>query len=143
MSIIYQAQNKTSSNKGRFINSTTTSHAAKTFPWFDIALWLLIVVLLVYISMAYFPKFKKHWVKPTVVSTIASPQIVRMNEAEYQSKHKLTGVFLSEQEKIALINNHYYHLGDTLDGMQIVRIELNRVLLRNNNQKLILSQQTA
>ena len=46
----------------------------------------------------------------------------------------LEGVFLSENEKLAMINHHTYHEGDNVHGMQIVNIAFDQVTLKNNNR---------
>ncbi len=137
MSIIYQAHKKGSSK------DTFARPVIRSFPWFDVALWLLVFILLIYTSVVYFPKVKKYFSTPFFATKIAPPITLKLiNEADYQNKHKVTGVFLADNDKIALINHHYYHLGDNLDGMQIVQIDLNDVTVRNEHQKFILSQQT-
>ena len=135
MSIIYQAHKKSGASN----NTKMGLRSPRSFIWFDIGLWLLIAVLLMYTSIAYFPKVKKHLAKP-----VPHPAIILnlINEADYLNKHKLTGVFLSNQENVALINNHYYHLGDVIDGMKVAHIDLNNVTLTSDHQKFVLSQQT-
>jgi hypothetical protein len=61
-----------------------------------------------------------------------------MNPTDYKSSHVLGGVYLSNEEKIALINNKFFHLGDTVDGMKLVSIEANRIILRYADNALIL-----
>jgi hypothetical protein len=63
----------------------------------------------------------------------------KINQAEFKTKHTLNGVYLSTDEKIALINNQFFHLGDLVDGMKIVSIESNRIILRHADNALILS----
>jgi hypothetical protein len=48
----------------------------------------------------------------------------------------LEGVFLSENEKLALINHHAYHEGDTVNGMQVINIAFDKVTLKNNTHSI-------
>ena len=66
------------------------------------------------------------------------PVVASLPETEYRGKFILNGVFLSDDEKVALINNQSYHVGDTLDGMKIVGIDLNSVKFKLSNQILVL-----
>jgi hypothetical protein len=46
----------------------------------------------------------------------------------------LNGVMISGDEKVALINNQAFHLGDVVDGMRIVAIEFNNIKLQSGNE---------
>jgi hypothetical protein len=50
----------------------------------------------------------------------------------------LDGVFLSDKEKLAMINHRAYHEGDLINGMQIVSIAFDEVTLKNNARSLTL-----
>ena len=65
-----------------------------------------------------------------------TPPASMLNEAEFKNKHILNGVFLSHQENIALINNQAFHVGDTVENMEIVNISLNQVTLRDGKNTL-------
>lgn len=65
-----------------------------------------------------------HQQSPVLLPTIVESQ-------EQRTKWTLNGVLISGTEKIALINNQPYHLGDIIDGMKIVEIEMNTVKLQN------------
>lgn len=49
----------------------------------------------------------------------------------------LNGVFLSENERVAMINQQYLHKGDMINGMQLLKITANKVILRNADQELV------
>lgn len=58
--------------------------------------------------------------------------------ASSQNRLMLNGVLISDEQKIALINNQPYHLGDMVDDMEIVSIELNTVTLKNAFHTMVL-----
>lgn len=50
----------------------------------------------------------------------------------------LEGVFLSDTEKLAMINHHPYHVGDHVNGMQVINIAFDQVTLANQNRSVTL-----
>ena len=62
--------------------------------------------------------------QPVVVKIAAAPRLM------------LDGVFLSEKEKLAMINHHSYHEGDMINGMQVVSIGFDEVELKNNARSI-------
>ena len=55
-----------------------------------------------------------------------------------KTKYVLNGVFLSDQLKLAMINNKSFHLGDTIGDMKITSIDPYTVELQNEKQSLVL-----
>jgi hypothetical protein len=55
-----------------------------------------------------------------------------------KGKLTLNGVLLADQEKIAMVNNQPYHLGDSIEGMKIVSIELNSITLQDGTRTMVL-----
>ena len=53
-------------------------------------------------------------------------------------KMHLDGVFLSNREKMAMIDNKAYHVGDVVKGMKLVSITLDQVQLKHKKQTLTL-----
>lgn len=51
---------------------------------------------------------------------------------------KLEGVFLSENERLAMINHRTYHEGDNINGMMVTSIALDRVTLQNKSRSMVL-----
>lgn len=51
---------------------------------------------------------------------------------------RLNGVFVSDRLKVAMINSHIYRKGESVNGMKITAIELNRVHLDRDGAELIL-----
>lgn len=58
-------------------------------------------------------------------------------------KMRLDGVFLSNSEKLAMIDNKSYHIGDDVKGMQLVSITFDKVKLRHKKQELTLRNELA
>lgn len=50
----------------------------------------------------------------------------------------LNGVFVSDNVKIAYVNNEMFHLGDSLHGMKIVAINLDAIILQSKKGKMVL-----
>jgi hypothetical protein len=74
-----------------------------------------------------------------VVKPQSVPVATAVIEEPVPAKHMvLKGVLLSDQDKMALINNQPYHVGDVVEGMKIVSIEFNSVILRQGDRKLVL-----
>lgn len=72
---------------------------------------------------------------PTQVIQVASPSTIEpVNTVLTNSRLTLNGVLISGTEKIALINNQAFHLGDIVDGMKIVSIEVNSVKLQSGGE---------
>ncbi len=50
----------------------------------------------------------------------------------------LEGVFLSDNEQLAMINHHTYHVGDKVNDMQVVNIALDEVTLQDKKHSVVL-----
>jgi len=81
--------------------------------------------------------------KPSVVSLGSSsiterPVDITSDDLD-PNKLVLNGVFLSDKEKVALINNRSFRLGDVLAGMKIIEIDNDSIkLLSSDNKKVVL-----
>lgn len=148
MSIIYNALQKTQRNLGK-------RGVTREKRWVDITLLSIIAAMLIVNAVTYYPKLKKHFAKTITVTKSAAPLSVKTTnvvaiappahliaappkEIEYQGKLVLNGVLLSEQEKVALIDNQPMHVGDVVDGKKIISIEMNTVKLADKDNILIL-----
>ena len=56
------------------------------------------------------------------------------------TKLNLNGVFLSDDTKVAMINNHLFHVGNTVNNMRIVSIDYEGVKLANGKNIIFLQQ---
>lgn len=59
-----------------------------------------------------------------------------IDEADYKLKHTLNGVFVSDDEKVAMVNNRFFNIGDSIDGMKIVGIEPDKIKLESVSAKI-------
>ena len=72
---------------------------------------------------------EKFVVKPLAANAIKRLPMPHLN---------LECVFLSENEKLAMINHHSYHVGDKINGMSITSIAMDRVTLQDKQRSLVL-----
>lgn len=69
-----------------------------------------------------------------VKKTAPLPIVSSVNLVPKETKLVLNGVFLTRKEKIAMINNKQYQVGDKIDGKQIISMNMNVVVLRKGDQ---------
>ncbi len=149
MSIIFDALQKTQQKREKKPGLDWQITTAKnTIEWVDTILLLLILSLLSVIAYHYFRTVMNHSAHvvamPAVKQAISAPPVVAQAEsvpAPEAMGHALVlnGVYVSNQEKLALINNQSYHLGDMVDDLKIVGIEFNRVTLQSKTGKMTLT----
>lgn len=135
VSIIYKALQKTQKNRDRVTTVSTAKRSPKLMLWIDLGLITAIGILLFVVLHAYYPQAKHYFSKKAIKTPLVAPLI---NEVDYKNKHVLNGTFISDTTKIAMINNHYCHLGEIIDGMKLVSIDDNIVTLQNEKQVFIL-----
>lgn len=140
MSIIYNALQKTQRNRsGR---RTRFYHTAGVLPSRIMSIVSIITIsalfaMAIYTVYKYFPPLSSfHFAKtetPKVSKQLPTPPpIQHINQAVYKSKHFLNGVYVSDQEKFAMINFQMFHVGDMVDGLRVTSITTNSVTLQNN-----------
>jgi len=126
VSIIYNALKKTQTVQE---STATTSIPTPSQPKRSHSVLLhtlgLIGVSILALLVSYFFMRHFHHSKPVVV-------------AEKHPVLVLNGVMLSPQDKIAIINNREYHIGDQLAGMKIINMDMNSVVLQNKSGKYTL-----
>ncbi|NOY12603.1 MAG: MSHA biogenesis protein MshK [Deltaproteobacteria bacterium] len=66
-----------------------------------------------------------------------APAVEKKAEVERRS-WSLSAVLLSADRAVAVINGQSLQLGDLLDGYRLVKIEPEKVLLRNNRKQVVL-----
>jgi hypothetical protein len=155
VSIIYDALQKTQTNR-----SKNPKMIVKKSPfilqWFNIGMLITIIILFSIVIYAYYPNIKKlftpsHHVSAAVKSVPRSPVIAATPNQVSSTKAlptqfatgtsgKITvnGVFISEQDNFALINNKEFHVGDTVEGMKIIAIQFDKVYFRDANINLVI-----
>lgn len=79
---------------------------------------------------------------PGAKRLFAQQQVIRIpvSKARLASAPRLMleGVFLSENEQLAMINHRTYHVGDKVNGMQVVNIALDEVTLQDKKHSVVL-----
>jgi type II secretory pathway component PulC len=154
VSIIYEALQKTQV-EDELQNSPSSQAEMTKDDWIDVGISLIIAFLLAMIMIAHYPPHSKskeileskknskevsildvpdETVKPVVQPTSDSKMMgVPFDEAAYKLNHVLNGVFVSEEEKIAMVNNRFFNIGDNIDGMKVVSIEPDKIKLQHEN----------
>ena len=61
-----------------------------------------------------------------------------VNETPYQGQLMLNGIFVSDEDKMALINHQTFHVGDLVENFKIVSIEVDKVKLENNGKIFVM-----
>lgn len=148
MSIIYDALQKTQQRLDD--KETVLNHNINSSRWLLIILILLVTTLLFltiwgmyknnYIFQAKSLPYKKaNLVKEKTNQKNILSQQKRMNAiAQENSNLQLQGVFVSDQERIAIINNKLLHIGDSINGKKLISIEFNQVKLQETDRILTL-----
>ncbi|MDR3491690.1 MAG: hypothetical protein P4M12_06555 [Gammaproteobacteria bacterium] len=157
MSIIYDALQKTQKKRApvmaaekpveKIIVSTpekdTVSVHDNHFEWIDILLFITITCLVFAIIFLAQHKYKNYVNQKKIEQALLMK--TKQNEFQiqlrniYKKSHVLNGVFISSGDQVALINNKSFHLGDNVDGMKLVSLELNKVKLQNADSVLVLN----
>jgi hypothetical protein len=158
VSIIYEALQKTQVEDELQHIPSSQDEMTKD-DWIDVGISLMIAFLLAMIMVAHYPQFNnkskdillskknskvvsilkvsEETVKPVVKQASDATIIgVPFDEAAYKLNHTLNGVFVSEEEKIAMVNNRFFNIGDSIDGMKVVSIEPDKIKLQNKNNIL-------
>lgn len=146
MSIIYDALTKTQKNtphsKALFLRAATLRH----INWINGLLISAVIGLSILTLFTYYPKYKTLLHKPAihpVVLTSSTPIAPQLPvEKIYRGALQLNGVFISDHEKIALINSQTHALGDMVDGKKIISIEYSGIKLQEGNTIFILTTNT-
>lgn len=140
MSIIYDALQKT--QKNREVVSATIDASSKDQPDRRLKLalaFLLPLVAVLVLALIYFIyKSQSHPVSPAkMVATKINPLPVRVQKPlPNKANFVLNGTFISDQSKIAMINDQMFKIGDHVDGMEIVDIQYGKVKLKIDNMVL-------
>lgn len=155
MSIIYEALQKTQV-EDELQNIPSSQDEMTKDDWIDVGISLIIAFLLAIIMIAHYPQShskskdllvskKNSRAVPilevpdetvkAIVKPASDPNIIGVpfDEAAYKLNHTLNGVFVSEEEKIAMVNNRFFNIGDNIDGMKVVSIEPDKIKLQYEN----------
>ena len=128
MSIIYDALNKTQQIR-ELKNKKETQNFSLKWLMFSISLIFLFCILLLLFFL-----FRQPEMTPVVVKKRDMPIAQKLPSSSYV----LSGVFISNNQQLAIINHRYYHVGDQIDGMNIIGMNINEVKLKDKDHVLIL-----
>ena len=128
--------------------------------WFDVSIRVIIYSLTSIAIYGYYPRLtqlfeQQIFVKPshatviqnnTSASKMAVPSVVQpmqpaiapFDALSFKTKHPLTGVFISNSETLAMINNQFFHIDEKIDNMKIIQITLEGVTLSNEKEYVFL-----
>lgn len=146
MSIIYEALKKTQRNREYRSMPARERIAVRNLDWLDKGLVGTIFLLSFIILWMYIPHMVRHHAPLTAAFTAkAVTPVSQQAQAPVQQEAAiatnnltLNGVLLSDSDKIALINNRTYHVGDNVEGLKIVSIEFDNVRLRKGHNLVTL-----
>ena len=140
MSIIYDALKK--SQQARAAKPTLTiARKAKNIRVNrkDMILTLLILTCLfataVIVTMPAESALKLPILGQKMAGKKPAPLVLRINAAP---RLMLDGVFLSDKEKLAMINRRSYHEGDVIGGFKVVSIAFDQVRLKDQTRSITL-----
>jgi hypothetical protein len=147
VSIIYDALKKTQQNRVSYTENLILQQPKRKYFWLLPTALITGFVLFVVVSFYIYPRIKFNTLPSDFagasVNSIAAKTKVKTKtniEATVSTSNKfvLNGVFLSDNVKIAMINNQSYAEGDTIDNMKVVSVEANQVRLQNSDQNILL-----
>lgn len=132
MSIIYEALKKTQEQRKvasevTMIKRPKAKRKSFTFSFKNYKIIALAFALISMIALVAF--YSIYLFQPKAKPPIAKPTMTKLT---------LNGIFSSDDEKIAMINNNIMHVGDRVAGMQITKIDYPTVTLSNGKQAVTL-----
>lgn len=151
MSIIYNALQKTQENRAqenltkenlesKRNTSDVVSHLIFSARFKKISVLVLAFLFSLFILTQYVILKKR---LPHASDAKSSASLVKTDKTtkpinQPYRELELNGVFVSNQNKIAMINNQAFGLNDTVDGMKIIAIDLHSVKLKNEKGVIVL-----
>lgn len=144
MSIIYEALNKVQKTRTQSLPTEESlkekdfnSHAKlERSLWMKPSILALMVVLIGFLTYAIVSHFKKN---PIVISKVAAMSDNKPeSKPESNAALELNGVFTSDANKMAMINNQLLSVGSSINDMKIVEIDQNSVTLKSATRTVVL-----
>ena len=127
MSIIYDALNKTKPNSDLKMHASLKPRVAvreKGKPW----LFFLVAALFTLAVGLAFQHFSTPAPAKRVLTPLRARQVAMLPSARHPFSNAVaSGVMLSRHERMAMINDKQYHVGDQLADMKIVAINSDAV----------------
>lgn len=141
MSIIYDALKKIQDDR----NTSKSFLESIKHNLIEIILALIILALMATVIILYLqrqphvspiPHPKRNVVVKKAITLPVDHISFQFDANAFRIKHNLKGVFISGEEKVAMINNQFFHVGDEIDGMQIKNMDLEHVFLEKDTHKV-------
>jgi hypothetical protein len=137
VSIIYDALNKTQEIRSRL---AVPKIKKKAIAYYRLGFYVgleLIFILLLIVTLLGYPRYKNYSAAKKPVTIAVKPRAVR--PIHPKKPYILNGIFLSDTDSIAIINNVHYHLGDQVEGMNIIEIKEDLVKLKDKSHTIVLA----
>lgn len=140
MSIIYDALKKSQQARAEKPALTVSRKAGSVrMNRKDMILTLLILTCLfataVIVTMSAESALNLPIIGKKIAGAKPKPVALRINAAP---RLMLDGVFLSDKEKLAMINRRSYHEGDVISGFKVVSIAFDQVRLKDQTRSITL-----
>lgn len=130
MSIIHEALKKTESTASQY-RYRYQPHLSLS--WMKVLYGVIVVFLASILLHHAKSSHQLHSIK------VAAPTHQKSAKTLAVPHLSLNGVFISEKIKMAMINNHMYKTGDLVEGMKIISIRYQRVVLADGERKIVLN----
>ncbi len=140
MSIIYDALTKVQRSK---------KFSAKRKSWFDRLLILTILILSFMLIGLYTSNkierkaasAKASAKKPTLTqsSNVNTAPAPKLTQIDYSGQVILNGIFISDSDKFAIINNKTVHIGDNIGDKKITAINYSHIILQDNTHWYVIN----
>ena len=139
MSIIYDALKKSQKARASNVSRIRVARIPKNRRAQMIAVLLLLTSLFIIVATIKLSAQQPKTIIMQSARAIKLPTPIKTAAASVAAPRVLLdGVFLSDKEKLAMINHRAYHEGDLINGMQIVNIAFDEVTLKNSARSLTL-----
>lgn len=142
MSIIYDALTKVQrSRRSAEKIEFDFERKNRAYAWFDRILIIAIASLIIILIYGYSSIMIKKRIKikssssavPIVHTIQAKPvPVLKYTTIDYTGAVILNGIFISDNDRFAIINNQTVHVGDVVNNKKIVIINYNNIILKDN-----------
>lgn len=142
LSIIYDALQKTQKKRlnqdaapqpNPNLNPNPIKNRPMSYATYIILINTLLIICLLAFSRIYnsfyIPQVSPPPPPPAIQHRVIQPEKPKLPAKD---KYVLSGMFISKDEKLVVINNKTLHEGDKIDDAKIIRIQPNKVILTQN-----------
>ncbi len=139
--MIYEALQKTQGEGETHVMLSTAEDVMTQDDWIDVSISLVIAFLLATLIVVHYPQFNTHsesisMKKNITTANLSAKSVVATTgpaQIKFQTGHMLNGVFVSGDEKVAMVDNRFFSIGDMIEDKMIVNIQPDHIKLKNNN----------